>query len=95
MLYANEVGIFYGSASPARYGINNSKSFIILTGLRDNFNVTHRNVMLGILIGCVVIVIVVAIILGCKVFKSANLILKEALKNFKQVNGSQDKLKAL
>ena len=51
--------------------------------------------MLGILIGCVVIVIVVAIILGCKVFKSANLILKEALKNFKQVNGSQDKLKAL
>lgn len=75
-LYANDVSAFFGDTSTARYGIKNSVRFVILTGLRDNFNQTLRNYILIGLLVCVGVVVIIAAILGVKILLETNKVLK-------------------
>jgi hypothetical protein len=87
-LYANEVSLFYGDTSIARYGIKNSLSLVILTGIRDDFNAVNRDIVNIILLITVVVVIILGIFLGCKVYRNANKVLKDALSKYRPVTSS-------
>lgn len=95
VIYANEIGVFYGDPSISRYGLKNSLSFLILNDLTEDFNKNNRILAFVILIISVILVAILGIWLGSNVFKNTNLILETAVHNFNEVNGSQKRIKAL